>query len=116
LVGQTRLPVTIIIRSTTELGKLIANNPFLKRKGADLIKLHVTFLPEVPTKQTLERLAAIPCGADQFHCQRRDVYLHCPGGYGKSKLSNAQLEKVLGVKATTRNWNTVNTLYTMAME
>ena len=44
----------------------------------------------------------------------REVYLHCPSGYGETKLSNAVFEKALAVKATTRNWNTVNKLLEMA--
>jgi uncharacterized protein (DUF1697 family) len=35
------------------------------------------------------------------------VYLHCPGGYGKTKLSNTLIEKKLGTAATTRGWRTV---------
>ena len=40
----------------------------------------------------------------------REVYLRCLNGYGKTKLNNAHLERVLGVPATTRNWKTVLTL------
>jgi uncharacterized protein (DUF1697 family) len=42
-----------------------------------------------------------------------EIYLHCPLNYGKTKLSNTAIEKVLGVGATTRNWNTVTTLLAM---
>jgi uncharacterized protein (DUF1697 family) len=116
LAGETRLPVSVVVRSATELGKVISANPFLKQKGVDLTKLHLTFLLTAPSKSTLQELGQIESGADQFHCHRQDVYLYCPGGYGNTKLSNVRLEKVLGVKATTRNWNTVNTLYKMATE
>jgi uncharacterized protein (DUF1697 family) len=34
-------------------------------------------------------------------------------GYGKTRLSNAAIEKKLSVAATTRNWKTVNTLLEM---
>ncbi|HJT05309.1 MAG TPA: hypothetical protein VJ747_00175 [Stellaceae bacterium] len=37
-----------------------------------------------------------------------------PEGYGRSKLSNAAIEKALGLRATTRNWNTVNRLYALS--
>ena len=42
------------------------------------------------------------------------MYLHCPQGYGRSKLSNAFFEKQLGVAATTRNWRTVTALAELA--
>lgn len=44
----------------------------------------------------------------------REVFLHCPGGYGRSALTNDRLERALRVQATTRNWNTVCVLAEMA--
>jgi uncharacterized protein (DUF1697 family) len=42
------------------------------------------------------------------------VYLHCPNGYGTTKINNSFFEKRLKVDATTRNWNTVNKLAELA--
>jgi uncharacterized protein (DUF1697 family) len=39
-----------------------------------------------------------------------EVYLHCPHGYGNTKINNGWFEKQLGVAATTRNWKTVRHL------
>jgi uncharacterized protein (DUF1697 family) len=41
----------------------------------------------------------------------REVYLHCPDGYGRTKLNNAYIEKKLGLPATTRNWKSVTALH-----
>jgi len=41
------------------------------------------------------------------------VYLYCPNGYGRTKLSNSFLERRLGTAATTRNWRTVNAIHDM---
>jgi uncharacterized protein (DUF1697 family) len=116
LAGETRLPVTVIVRTAPEMAALIRRNPFLKENGVDRSKLHVTFLPEPPSKDGLARLSAIKAGADQFRASGKEVYLHCPNGYGTSKLSNAAIEKALGVRTTTRNWNTVNKLHEMAVK
>jgi uncharacterized protein (DUF1697 family) len=53
-------------------------------------------------------------GADQFVVRGSEVFLHCPGGYGETKLSNTYLERRLGVTATTRNWRSVTALAEMA--
>ena len=53
---------------------------------------------------------------DQFALGEQEIFLYCPSGYGKTKLSNTFFEKKLGVVATTRNWKTVNALYAMASE
>ena len=51
---------------------------------------------------------------DKLRVAGDDVYLHCPNGYGRSKLRNAFIEKQLGVPATTRNWRTVTKLAELA--
>jgi uncharacterized protein (DUF1697 family) len=78
--------------------------------------LHVTFLGKAvkPAKAALERLDALAGSRDQYRVAGSEIYLHCPLNYGETKLSNAAIEKVLGVGATTRNWKTVTTLHGMA--
>lgn len=112
--AQTRLPVTVVVRSAAEMEKIVAGNPFLKQKDVDVGKLHVTFLDKTPVKPALERLDALAGSRDQYRLVGRDVYLHCPVNYGETKLSNSAIEKVLGIGATTRNWKTVTTLLAMA--
>jgi len=46
--------------------------------------------------------------------RRPGGYLHCPNGYGRTKLQNAFLERQLSVAATTRNWKTVTALAELA--
>jgi len=111
--GETRLPVTVIVKSQAEMGVVLANNPFLREKGIDTSKLHVTFLQAAPEKSGVERLASIKAGVDRLRWLGTKIYLHCPQGYGRSKLSNGAIEKALSLRATTRNWNTVNKLHEM---
>jgi uncharacterized protein (DUF1697 family) len=114
LAGETRLPVAVLVRTPAELKSSISRNPFLKEKGIDQSRLHVTFLAGAPGKDALRKLTAVNAGPDRFHLSGKEVYLYCPNGYGRTKLSNNALERVLSVKATTRNWNTVNKLYEIA--
>jgi uncharacterized protein (DUF1697 family) len=107
-------PVPTLVKTSKELEDVIKGNPFLKERGIDPSKLHVTFLSELPAKSTLDNLAALPTKPDRFHLGRQVIYLYCPDGYGKTKLSNAAFEKALAVRATTRNWKTVTTLFEMA--
>jgi len=118
LTGETRLPVTIIVRTAAEMAKVAVGNPFLKETGIDPAKLHVTFLEQAPAKTARAALDALAAkaGADRLVLADAEVYLHCPDGYGRSKLANAALEKTLGLRATTRNWNTVSKLVEMSAE
>jgi uncharacterized protein (DUF1697 family) len=114
LIGETRLPVTVIIRTAAEMQKVLAGNPFLKEKGIDATRLHVTLLAANPPESAQNALPELKSGRDRFVCLGREIYLHCPDGYGRSKLSNNAFEKLLSVRATTRNWNTVKKLCEMA--
>jgi uncharacterized protein (DUF1697 family) len=107
------VPVTVL--TAAEMGRVVKENPFLKEQGIDLSKLHVTFLSDLPPGAGLKKLSAMPAGPDRFHCHRTSVYLHCPEGYGTTKLSNNAIEKALALGATTRNWKTVTTLHQMAL-
>jgi uncharacterized protein (DUF1697 family) len=121
LAGEARLAVTVVIRTAAELAQVIIGNPFLKQQEIDCTKLHVTFLggpklSSTATKAATEQLVAIHSGADVFQIVGNEVYLHCPNGYGTTKLSNNRIEKVLSQKTTTRNWNTVNKLHAMVLD
>src|ERR1700732_737697 len=54
--AQTRLPVAVVVRSASEMAKIVAGNPFPKQNGVDLTKLHVTFLAKAPSQPALEKL------------------------------------------------------------
>jgi uncharacterized protein (DUF1697 family) len=107
------LTVTVLVRSGEQLAEIVAANPFRDR-GSEPTRLHVTFLAAAPADDAVGELAAESFEPDEFEVVGREVYLHCPGGYGKSKLSNAYFERKLGVVGTTRNWRTVTTLAELA--
>jgi uncharacterized protein (DUF1697 family) len=107
------LSVTVLVRTKAQLVKVVAGNPFAADES-DLTKLHVTFLADLPDRARVRELAAKQFEPDEFRVAGQEIYLHCPNGYGRSKLSNANFEKRLGVAATTRNWKTVTTLAELA--
>ncbi len=116
LAGECRLPVSVIVRTEGEMRRIVAGNPFAAEPGIDAKRLYVTFLDGAPTPAAVKALDALPAGADRFRPVGRELYLHCPGGYGATKLGNNAFEKALSCRATSRNWNTVTTLAAMAAE
>jgi uncharacterized protein (DUF1697 family) len=107
------LDLTVVVRTNRDLARLVSANPFAKHEP-DETKLHVTFLAEPPERGRVAALEKNRFVPDEFRVTRSAVYLHCPQGYGRSKLSNAFFEKQLGVAATTRNWRTVTALAELA--
>ena len=102
--------VPVIIRSVDDLRKVAKSNPHITQNSIDLERLYVTFLSEIPSKASADKIVATDFLPEKFQIIGREVYLYCPLGYGESKLSNTFFEKKLKVQATTRNWNTVNKL------
>ena len=106
------ISVTVLLRTKEQLRRLSVQNPFLKR-GEDATTLHVTFLTETPKPSRVRELTAKVSGPDELVVRGREVYLRCPNGYGRTKLTNTFLERQLGSPATTRNWRTVLQLVAM---
>jgi len=116
IVSEFRFEVPVLTLSAKELSDVAANNPFLRERGIDTTKLHVTLLSAESAPAAVKKLETIGAGADQFRLYGRQIYLYCPNGYGRTKLSNNVLEKALSVRATTRNWQTVTALRQMCEE
>lgn len=110
--GESRLPVSVILRTAEELQSLRAKNPFLKDRNIEVARLGVAFLQQAPTPQGIAALRRMDLGSERFHLADREIYLHCPQGFGKAKLYS--LDKVLSQKTTVRNWNTVIKLCEMS--
>lgn len=105
--------VPVLVRTAQDFKRIVENHPFTKEDPARVL---VTFLHERPARSKLDDLSSYEDKVDQFAIGEQEIFLFCPGGYGKTKLSNTFFEKKLGVAATTRNWKTVNMLYEMASE
>lgn len=112
IASQFGLKAPVIIRDSDEWEKILNGIPFSLEH--DPKTLHVTFLDEAPDPSLMDEILPYKAEAESFVLKGKEVYLHCPNGYGTSKLSNNLFEKKLKVKATTRNWNTVQQLYILA--
>ena len=103
------------MRSGRQLARILDANPFAT-PDVDPKTVHVTFLAGQPAPDRVKALAGAdgPFGDDRFEVAGTDIFLHCPGGYGVTKLNNAFFERRTGVVATTRNWRTVTALAGLA--
>ena len=96
----------VIVLTVDKLKDIIENNPFLADPNKDLSFLHVTFLSSTPNRFDPKAIEAKKQKEEAFVFSGDVVYLYCPNGYAKTKLTNNFLESVLKVRATTRNWKT----------
>jgi uncharacterized protein (DUF1697 family) len=113
IVERFGFEVTTLIRTPRQLESVQAGNPYLER-GAKIDRLHVTFLQARPPKAAVDAIDSEEGRGDEFEVVGREVYLHCPNGYGRSRLTNPFWERRLRTEVTTRNWKTVNALVELA--
>ncbi|UCB46189.1 MAG: DUF1697 domain-containing protein [Spirochaetota bacterium] len=106
--------VRVFIRATEDFQRIIESNPYLNERNEDPAKLYVTFLYSPPSESRLGNFSRPDEEIAEFVVGEREIYLFCLNGYGRTRLSNSFFEKKLDIPATTRNWNTVNALYSIA--
>lgn len=113
--NQYGFDVPVQVRTPADYALIIDQCPFGEVDlVADGTKVLLTFLADVPNDEDSAHLMTFVKAPEQLVIKDQHVYLYCPNGYGRSKLSNVFLEKKLKVQATTRNWKTVNKLYELS--
>lgn len=105
------LEIPLVLRSAADFARVAAAHPL--SSGADPKTLHVAFLAEVPAPAQVRSLDPERSPPDRFVVRGRELYLCCPNGIAKTKLTNAYLDRVLGTTSTLRNWATVQKLRSM---
>ena len=103
----------LVIRTAGELAEIVRRNPFVKA-GADPATLHVAFLRDRPGRAQIAALDPGVSPPDEFRVNGREVYLRCPNGVGRSKLTAPYFDTRLKTVSTARNWRTVLALLDMA--
>jgi uncharacterized protein (DUF1697 family) len=108
--GET---VAVLLLPSAELLSIAGANPFLSVAGVEAGALYVTFLFRPAAAADFAALQLPVRPGEAAALAGRAVYLRAPGGYARSRLSNAFFEKALATSATTRNWRTVTALAEM---
>jgi len=105
--------VPVLVLSAKELDVIANSNPLWPASGADGKLFHSTFLFHEVAAASFQMLKLPAAEGEGAVLVGKVVFLHCPHGYGKTKLNNSYFERVLKVQATTRNWRTVLALQAM---
>jgi uncharacterized protein (DUF1697 family) len=111
--GRFGFDAPVVTRTAAELEVVAGHNPFLE-DGADPKRLHVVFLADQPGEAQIAELDPDRSPPDEFVVRGREIYLHCPNGAGRSKLTAPYFDKTLETVSTQRNWRTVGKLLELA--
>lgn len=105
----------VVVRTFDGLDRTLSRNPYLDEED-EFKWLHVMFLDGTPDEDDVAELDPERSPGDRFSVDGREIFLHFPNGSGRSKLTIDYFERILGVTATGRNWNTVTKLQAMMQE
>jgi uncharacterized protein (DUF1697 family) len=106
----------VLLLGLDDVERAMKKNPFPEATTAtDPRALHAGFLAATPEKPNLKALETLKSESERFRLIDKVFYLHAPDGIGRSKLA-ANVERLLGVPMTDRNWNTVCKIREMAQE
>jgi uncharacterized protein (DUF1697 family) len=104
----------VVLRTTEEMRATLRANPFAKRKDIVPGKLLVTFLAAEPAAEASEALLEFKSLPEELQLRGRELFIYFPNGAGRSKLPWSQVDKLLKVTGTARNWNSVTKMIAMA--
>lgn len=98
--------VTVIMRSIDQLAALIDSVPweYPANSSSGVVFLDGAIAETLDFERFEPDLAVVAADGT-------DVYVDCPTGFGKTKLTVAWIEKQTGLAGTRRNWKTVRALH-----
>ena len=103
--------VPTLILDPMEIAYAKDKNPFWsKNSEIDITKLCVTFLDNTPDQDLVNQIVPPNNCTDFFEIDGKYIFLFCPGGFARTKLTNNFFERKLKQTCTTRNWKTINKL------
>lgn len=117
LKNKMNVDLVVMVRSATQIEKLLTENPFSDKKYDQSRIFYVSFktTPGKNVRSAVESLMQ-EFVDEAVVLTRHGGYMYIPGNATRSKVSNNWLEKQLGVSSTTRNANTLNKLLFLARE
>jgi uncharacterized protein (DUF1697 family) len=108
------LETDVFVRSAREWDAIVARNPFPDEARRDPGHLVVMVLKDAAKAEDVKVLQAAITGPELVRAEGKELYVTYPAGIGRSRLTNAVIERRLSTRATGRNWNTVLKLAALA--
>jgi uncharacterized protein (DUF1697 family) len=105
-VNRFAMEIDFFVRTPDEWKSIIRQNPFRKEAELDPAHLVLLLFKTAPEAQDVAALQADISGPEIVRAKGRQIYALYPNGQGRSRLTNAVIERKVG-RCTGRNWNTV---------
>jgi uncharacterized protein (DUF1697 family) len=104
---QFGLSIPVIVRAEADWSAYVNGNPYpeASQREPNLVMLILSKAP--PNRDAVEGLLERALNDERIVQMGDALWIHFPGGSGRSKLSPALLDRLVGSTVTARNWRTV---------
>jgi len=106
--------VKVVVKEYRHLVSIFERNPYRSVDIKNTEKVYFTLLSQTPAVEKIAMLENMKSDSDIFSLADQTFYLLCRTGYNITRFNNNYLEKILKVKATTRNEDTIRKLLEIA--
>lgn len=111
--AKVGLDVQILVRTSAELKRIVARDPFGKI-ATDGARYLVTFLSARLAPAIARELERADVKPERIAVSGREIYLWLPNGFQRARATKLLKDEKLGVVSTARNWNTIEKLLELA--
>jgi uncharacterized protein (DUF1697 family) len=108
------LEIAALVRTADDLSVILRANPYINSSGSDHAKIAALLLKDMPTDSQISKMDGIAYPPDEYFISGKEIFIHCPDGFGRTKLYTNFFEKKMKVIGTARNWNSMTVLWGMA--
>lgn len=106
--------ICVIVREAAAWPQHVKQNPFLKAAKEAPNSLYLCLSKSPPNKDSAGKLQERGIAGEQVKLIGDAVWIHFLSGMGKTKLSPALMDRLIGSPVTARNWRTVLKLKELA--
>jgi uncharacterized protein (DUF1697 family) len=107
IVQRFGLSISVIVRAGADWARYVADNPFPEESLTEPNFVQLGLSKATPKSGAAEELQSRAAHGERVVLVGDGLWIHYQAGVGKSKLSPALVDRVVGSPVTGRNWRTV---------
>lgn len=110
------LEVAVVVRTAETWHALVQTNPFPDASCSEPSRVALVLSKQPPRPDAVAGLRERAADGERVERAGDALWVHFPGGAGRSRLSPSVMERWVGSPITARNWRTVKKLAELAQE
>jgi uncharacterized protein (DUF1697 family) len=114
IAARFSLSVPVLLLDSRQLAAILSNCPFPDDGISKPVGVYISLMSALPEERGFPAIDGKTAPTERCKIIDRCLFLNCPKGYGKTRITNEFIEKSLKVVSTTRNIRTMRKLAAIA--